>query len=318
MAAEQSESVNARKNRWHQSTLSNLLDGCSWQYFLTYVLEMDQGLKPYAAVGTAYHSAIELHENNRMENKETTRKEMEEYAVSLLAEAVGDDPILDELVVNLKAALGNWFEYHRPIVLDWTPIAIEPEFTLPLVDGAKPIGGYIDAIYRDADGVYFIVDHKTAKNFDRWRSGDGHRTQAAMYATALVLSDDFPMITELPEMVYMVSRTSTSVRKDFEKGRIIRVQPEIEDVRLLGDRIRAAETMVEAEAYSTKTDWPLCSQKWCPFFNGCQVTGELSGTPALVRDRVRQKSLLSLSTVSGTQGSVMHSIEMTPTNTEEV
>jgi len=76
--------------------------------------------------------------------------------------------------------------------------------------------------------------------------------------------------------------------------------------------------MVEAEAYSTKTDWPLCSQKWCPFFNGCQVTGELSGTPALVRDRVRQKSLLSLSTVSGTQGSVMHSIEMTPTNTEEV
>jgi hypothetical protein len=111
-----------------------------------------------------------------------------------------------------------------------------------------------------------------------------------MYATALVLSEDFPEITELPEMVYMVTRTSTSIRKDFEKGRVIRVQPTIEDVRLLGDRIRAAELTVETQDYKTKTEWPLCSVKWCAFYEGCQVTKELSsGTPELVKLRVQQQ-----------------------------
>lgn len=320
MAAEQSESVNARKYRWHQSTLSSLLDGCSWQYFLTYILEQDQGLKPYAEVGTAFHTAIEHHELRRKDGVETTEQEVYDVAIAALTGAIGDGEILQELLPSLRAALGNWYAIHRPTVLGWEVVAIEPEFTLPLVEGARPIGGYIDAVYRDpSTGSIFIVDWKTAKNFDRWRSGDGHRTQAAMYATALVLSEDFPEITELPEMVYIVSRTSTSVRKDFERGRVVRVHPTIEDVRLLGDRIRAAENVVATEDYKPKTDWPLCSAKWCPFYEGCQVTGELSGTPALVRARVRQQSTVALSIVSGTNGSgTVQSTVMTTTDTEEV
>jgi len=320
MAVEQSESVNARKYRWHQSTLSSLLDGCSWQYFLTYVLDMEQGPKPYAEVGTAFHSAVELHELNRKDGVETTEQEMQDYAAQELEKVIGDRDLLSELLVNLRGAVGNWYSFHRPTVLGWEVLAIEPEFTLPLVADARPIGGYIDAVYTDpATGVIFVVDWKTAKSFDRWRDGDSHRTQAAMYATALVLSEDFPQITELPEMVYMVTRTSTSVRKDFEKGRMIRVQPGIEDVRLLGDRIRAAEQKVENEDFSTKTDWPLCSAKWCPFFQGCQVDGSLSGTPALVRARVRQQSNSALSVVSGTNGSgTTQSTIMTTLDTEEV
>jgi hypothetical protein len=90
-------------------------------------------------------------------------------------------------------------------------------------------------------------------------------------------------------MVYVVSRTSTSIRKDFEPTRIVRVQPDLEDVKQLGDRIRKAEKIVAEESYQTKTDWPLCSVKWCPFFEGCQVTGDLLGEPDLVRDRMQQQ-----------------------------
>jgi hypothetical protein len=92
-------------------------------------------------------------------------------------------------------------------------------------------------------------------------------------------------------MVYMVSRTSTSKRKDFDKGRTLRVQPMLEDVRLLGDRIRAAENMVKTESYTTKTDWALCSPKWCPFYQGCQVDKTLSGSPDFVRLSVRQQNI---------------------------
>jgi hypothetical protein len=316
MAATQNENVSARKNRWHQSTLSSLLDGCSWQYFLTYIKGLDQGLKPYASVGTAYHHAIEHHEINRMSANETTLQEMKDVAATKLAEEIDGAPegTIDNLLPNLDAALTNWFEFHRPTVLQWIPVAIEPEFTLPLVDGARPIGGYIDAVYRDpADNRLFIVDHKTAKNFDRWRSGDGHRTQAAMYAVALVLSPDFPEIEDMPEMVYMVSRTSRSVRKDFEKGRIVRVQPNIEDVVLLGARIRQAEETVATGSYKKKTDWPLCSATWCPFYEGCEVTGELS--PALLGAVLPQQSIPAL---SGTQGSTTVQYTTDPTDTEEV
>lgn len=316
MAAPQSESVNARKNRWHQSTLSSLLDGCSWQYFLTYIQGLDQGLKPFAAVGTAFHHAVEHHELRRMKSQETTLQEMKNVGTEELLSAIKgtDDATVETLQGNLVAALTNWYEVHRDTVLQWEPVAIEPEFTLPLVDGARPIGGYIDAIYRDpADGRLFIVDHKTAKNFDRWRSGDGHRTQAAMYAVALVLSPDFPDITELPEMVYMVTRTSRSTRKDFERARIVRVQPDIEDVALLGARIRQAENLVATGAYKKKTDWPLCSATWCPFYQGCEVTGELA--PGLQGGLLPQQSDLSLSQM---QGSTAVQYNTDATDTEEV
>ena len=297
MTAEQSESVNARKTRWHQSTLSTLLDGCSWQYFLTYVLEMDQGPKPFAAVGTAFHSAVELHERNRMNDEKTSKKEMLDEGTTKLTAAITDPELLVQLLPNLEASINNWYDKgQREWLLAYTPIAIEPEFTLPLVDNARPIGGYIDAIYcDDTTGTLFVVDHKTAKDFSRWRDGEGHRHQAAMYSAALVLSEDFPMITEMPEMVYMVTRTSSSTRANFEHTRIIRVQPTIEDVVLLGDRIRSAEKIVATESYKPNTGWPLCSAKWCPFYEGCQVTGELLGTPKEIRDRVRPDQKLALS-----------------------
>lgn len=318
MASAQEDAVSSRSTRWHQSTLSNLLDGCSWQYFLTYVLEMDQGIKPYATTGTAYHTAIELHENNRMANKETTLDEMLELAHSEIAKVIEDEKLLSELKTNCTAALTNWWTFHREWLLAFTPVAIEPEFTLPLVDTARPIGGYIDAVYLDpTTGIYFVVDHKTAKDFTRWRNTDGHRYQAAMYSAALVLSPEFPMITEMPEMVYMVSRTSQSTRSNFEHSKILRVQPDFEDVKMLGERIRAAEKLIETEAYRTKTDWPLCSAKWCPFFAGCQETGELSGPVAVVKARVRQQSQPALSILSQIESEP--TVETTqPNDTEEV
>ena len=134
------------------------------------------------------------------------------------------------------------------------------------------------------------MDWKTAKNFDRWRSSDGHRHQATMYAVALVLSPDFPDITELPPMYYFVARTSRSARKDFDKTRIVTLQPDIEDVKMLGDRIRKAQSIIETNSYAPNTKWFLCSATWCPFYNGCQVTGELLEDPNLGIEIKHQQS----------------------------
>ena len=277
MTAPQNEAVTARQNRWHQSTLSTLLDGCSWQYFLTYVLGIEQGVKPFATVGTAYHSAVELREVGRLEGRDVTLKEMIALAEAEILE-VSDDP---ELRTKVRAALRNWDDHVRPYLDRHTPIAIEPEFTIPLVDGAKPVGGYIDGVYRDGEtGEVFVLDHKTAKDLSRWKDADGHRHQAAMYAAALVLSPDFPEITELPEMRYLVVRTSRSTRANFEAFREVTVRPDLEDVRVLGERIRRAEAIVAAESYVKTPEWVLCSATWCPFYEKCMVTGEIPADPA--------------------------------------
>jgi hypothetical protein len=278
MTSPQNLAVSSRRNRWHQSTLSSLLDGCSWQYFLTYIVGLDQGLKPHASVGTAYHSAVEVAERARMVgDPEITLPELDKLAHDFLNEVTKDT----ELHARLTACVQNYWKHIKPYLAQFEPIALEPEFTINLVDGAKPVGGYIDGVYRDPrDGQIFVIDHKTVGNFSRWRDADGHRHQAAMYSAALVMSEDFPEITYLPEMRYLLVRTSTGTRANFEPFRILDVQPDLEDVRVLGERVRMAEAKVRNQDYTKNTKWPLCSEMWCPFFEGCVRTGTLAGTVA--------------------------------------
>jgi hypothetical protein len=276
MTSPQNLAVASRRNRWHQSTLSSLLDGCSWQYFLTYIVGLDQGLKPHASVGTAYHSAVEVAERARMNGDAPLElKQILELAHGFLDEVTKDT----ELHTRLTACVQNYWKHIKPYLEQFEPIALEPEFTINLVEGAMPVGGYIDGVYRDPrDGQIFVIDHKTVGNFSRWRDADGHRHQAAMYSAALVMSEDFPEITYMPEMRYLLVRTSVGTRANFEPFRILDVQPDLEDVRVLGERVRMAEHKVATKDFSKNMNWPLCSEMWCPFYEGCVRTGELSGT----------------------------------------
>ncbi len=290
---DRTDPVQARKNAWHQSTLETLLDGCSWQYFLQYVLDLEQGIKPHSVVGTSFHSAVELHENARKNgiSEGVSMEEMIEYALPLLHEKINSEEYTEMLVSAIK----NWYGApakdgvtNRNYLLAFDPVAIEPYFNLPLVDGAKPIAGWIDGIYRHKEtGSYVIVDQKTSSNMNRWaEDGSGHRNQATMYAVALALSPDFPEITDLLPMHYVVSRTSRGKTKTFEGARRVIVVPDYDDVKNLGDRIRKAEFVVANEEYVKKPEWGLCKEQWCSFYEKCMVTGELSGTPVTIRQRI--------------------------------
>lgn len=274
MTSPQSEAVSSRRNRWHQSTLESLIDGCAFQYFLIYEEGLDPGPKPFAAVGTAYHSVIEYRERCRMEAKPLpTLLECIELGRSLLAEVI---PVTElEPHERLAAALSNFHNHMASYLEQFEPAFLEPEFTLPLVENAKPIGGYIDGIYRDPDTEQvFLIDHKTVKDFSRWRTIDSHRHQAAMYGVATVLDDRFP-ITELPEMRYLLVRSSRGSRSNFEASRVMTLQPDMEDVRILGERVRLAEAMVAGRRFPRNLDWGLCSKNWCNFWSRCVQNPEL-------------------------------------------
>lgn len=270
-----------RSGAWHQSTLETLLDGCSWAYYLEYV----QGLpsaKSSTLAGSAFHAGVELHEEARL-NKENL-PELNDMVQAGHDWLEGKELVLPEHYEEVEAALTHWWgapmkdgsPSHRLWVRDMEPLAIEDYFRVGLVDGALPIAGTMDAVYRDGDTIR-LVDWKTANNLSRWgHEGAEHRRQATLYAVGVLLAGKWPEVTELPTMTYCVSRRSKGKSRNFEAARRVLVEPSLADVETLGNRIREAERVVEEGKFVRRPDWVLCSKQWCPFYQGCMVTNELS------------------------------------------
>jgi hypothetical protein len=272
-----------RSTAWHQSTLE-LIGNCSWRYFLTYVLGIPDPSGLAAEIGTAVHSAVERHEKARIDGDVPTLQELQD-------EAARDLP--EDSKEAARIAVRNWYQAetkegpcHREWLARWTPVSIEEYFNFPLVDDAMPIGGTMDAIYVDEAGVYHVVDLKTAKDMGRWKSsGEGKRLQATMYSVAVQLRFN---LDYLPDVTYAVVRTN----KTGEVAKRVHIQPDLEDVRVLGQKIRDAQHVLNNEDYVKNPSWNLCRAEWCPHYQGCMVTGELSGTPATVRSRLSQEPAL--------------------------
>jgi hypothetical protein len=277
-----------RSDAWHQSTLSSLLDGCSWQYFLEYVLKLEAPSKAASVAGSAYHAAVEQHELHRG----TVGVEDMLGIATAYAEERGA-PV--EVAEEARAAVRNFFRplkdgspSHRDWLQDYEPVAVEQYFKLPLVEGAKPIGGTVDGIYRDQAGKLLLIDHKTADSFSRWgKEGDEHRKQATLYSVAVALSPEYAA-TELIPMHYLVVRRREGKSKQFESARRVQVLPSLADVQVLGDRVREAERKVRDMDFVRNPAWVLCDARWCPFYQQCVVTGELSGTVETVSARVSE------------------------------
>jgi len=282
MTAKPDEAVSSRAGAWHQSTLNTIHD-CPRRWFLTYDLGLPDPSGDAARVGTGIHAAVEAHEKARMAGDVLPSiDDMVDVACAELEEGLHD---------GAYHGVRHWWKTkmkdkglsHRDFVMQMEPIAIEPYFRIPLVDGALPIGGWMDAVYRDEGGVYRLVDLKTSGSMSRWKDdGEGKRPQATMYAVALQLSDILPeRIEYLPEMTYTVVKPGTG----GECAKRVIVQPDLVDVGVLGQRIRDAEAIVKADVFPRNPSSMLCSQQWCPHYEKCMVTGEYAGLPATIRKR---------------------------------
>jgi hypothetical protein len=291
---DRTDPVLSRASAWHQSTLETLLDGCSWQYFLTYVAQAEAAPKASSTAGIAYHLAIEMHERARQDGAEEglPLKEMLAIAEKEVRDTMDEKDVVDAA----KAALRNWYAKpmkdgelpHREWLMQHEPVAIEPYFRTPLVEGAKPIAGWIDGVYRNTDSKkLMLIDHKTAKSLSRWGyDGNEHRHQATLYSVALALTED---LDYMPDMTYLISRTSAGRGASFEPARRVTVQPDLLDVAELGDRVRKAEQMVADQEFVRRPEWVLCDERWCPFYERCMGTGELAGTVEQVWEKVKRE-----------------------------
>lgn len=291
----------------HQSSIS-AIQGCARQWALQYVAGLPTPESINTVGGTLTHAALEAHERTRMEGGPAmTIDEMCDVADTLLAELA--DKFLDEDLAGLevKVARGKtvtglealraqahsainvfWSsrldgeDYSaRDLLLTWTPLAQEAYLSGPVVPGARDLGGTVDGMYLDADGVLRVVDFKTAKQLSWWREVGHHSAQATHYSVlALLFGADlvgFPIL-ELPPMDFIVLRRDPSIRSDAVAARRLTYQPTHLDVVALRERVLAAQATIDEGVFLPDPTYQWCRPQSCPFFDRCQLGGrELAG-----------------------------------------
>jgi len=58
-------------------------------------------------------------------------------------------------------------------------------------------------------------------------------------------------------------------------------------VSMLGDRVRQVERIIKNRDFAPNPAWTLCSPRFCPFYEGCQITGELRKPPIEIVEKYR-------------------------------
>lgn len=288
---------------WSKSSLSTLLDGCSWQWALQKVHGLPSPDTPANAIGTAYHSVLEEHERARLDWHRTggavgdrdglTRELAEQRLAHHVAEGCrqvpdgswelhGTSP--EAALEAALQALGYWWAYEvdergslRDVLLTYRPVAVEPYFNVAHPSGER-IHGYIDWLgYDPASSSWVVIDHKTAGSFGRWpEGGGGHEREAAVYLVGSEVAAALPVGKGAVRMEWHIARKGKGKTDRWEAARLVSRALADYDRKVLGLQLQSAADVVAREGYEPNPSWNLCSQKWCAFYTGCQVTGELT------------------------------------------
>lgn len=304
--AAQDTALGVRQQAWHQSSVKELTAGCPHKWKLRYVDGLDDPSGWPAVVGTSVHAAVEAHEQERIdarrEHREPRAVSEDEMVAAAHAELEANDAgeqhdygdgrpyNLETAKAAIATAVGHWWHQEIPAgqpgaggtirerLLAWTPVAVEPHFRVWLAGLSKPMGGWIDGVYLDDQGRWVLVDSKTADNYGRWPTdGSVTRLQPAQYALGASLACNLPM-WELPRFEFQIMRTRAGSNSRFEGVRVIGVEPDTLDVEGVKGQMREAEAIALAGVFPPEPErmGPLCSARWCSFF-------EAPGSPCPAR-----------------------------------
>ena len=262
---------------WSKSNLKSILEGCSWQWALQRVGGLESGSTPHSCAGTGLHAAIEWHEQCRIDGVTTPDfPDLVHEAVRAAAEDARNIPMSLMAIHGGVEQAKQWAAelthvwYHSDVrgrMLTYTPIAVEPHIETLVLKDKPPLRGYLDWLGRDADGVLTIIDYKSAANTQRWTDWQHHLIEASVYlylASTLDEAENQPVRMEW----HVVPRKGEAMVLEGPT-----MNPDL--AYFVMQRIAEAQAIVDASAYRTNPSWNLCSDRWCNFYHGCQVTGQL-------------------------------------------
>ena len=267
---------------WSKSSLNSLLEGCSWQWALRKIYEIEDHGSPATAMGTGFHKAVEEWDKSE---RNLSLKEMQTIAgETSFAECKllpmeqwfehGTDP--EQVIQLAQESVRIWWETPinkgspiREIVEGWGWLGSEVYWNQP--HSNYRLHGYVDSVYED-DRHIIVVDNKTASSMRRWKLQKEMNVEAAVY---LAMAHKAQNEGLLPDKPIMFEYHVVSAKEN--KARIINMGYMNQDAyTILHNALTEAEAIKKHNAYRPKPDWNLCSRKYCAYFEGCRITGELT------------------------------------------
>jgi hypothetical protein len=272
---------------WSKSSLKSLLEGCSWQWALSKLGGLRGPNTPHSAAGTGMHSAIEYHENARIEGRPIPdlAELLEISARSSWAEGQGIPEDWRRIHGGPDQALEwslqlteGWFSSGiRNNLLAYEPVAVEPHLETFEGPSQYSVRGYLDWVGHDpVTNETVVVDFKSASNLSRWKNADHHKLESTIYLYLMAMAGH-ELQREGSEGIRMewhvVSRKGDAT---------ILEGPRLDNdlIRFAWDLLRQSDELVQNRQWKPNPSWGLCSDRWCAFYHGCQVTGVL--TPEVV------------------------------------
>lgn len=267
---------------WSKSSLKSVLEGCSWQWALRKMYDIDDHGSPQTAMGTGVHKAIEEWEKS---GRSLSMKEMATIAAeSAFAECKllpmeqwfehGTDP--EQVIEYAQKSIELWWNYSstggssiREIVSEYDWLGSEVYWNYPT--GGFQIHGYIDTVY-ESDRHVVIVDNKTASSMRRWKYDQEMNLEVALYYELAHKAQNDGKLPDKP-----ISFQYHVMAGKEGKSRIIEMPYYSSDAYgMLHAALTDAEAIRSRQAFRPRPDWNLCSRKFCAYFDGCRVAGTLT------------------------------------------
>lgn len=169
---------------WSWSKVDTAINSM-YEYFLKYVLRIkeDRTDCAYAPLGGICHSTIEDFYSNKIKFKEMIEQFNDGWMTAIeIAELKFDRNDVTKnssIGSKYKENLDHFFRTHKKIPFN---VVLEKFMTAKI--GDHVFQGYIDAIYKDADGNYHIVDWKTSTKYSG-KTAEEKCGQLVVYAIGL-------------------------------------------------------------------------------------------------------------------------------------
>lgn len=157
-----------------------------YEYFLSYVLHKnpDKEDSIYGVLGGQVHDIIEKFYSNEIEYGDMLKTFEDSwttcYDIAKLCFFRGDELKNKNIAEKYKTNLEHFFKNHKKI-----PYNIALEKFLVTKVGDYALQGYCDALYKDGDGKYIVVDWKTSSYFNS-KAAEEKCGQLVIYAQALM------------------------------------------------------------------------------------------------------------------------------------
>lgn len=169
---------------WSWSKINTYMTS-PYEYYLSYVAheKQDNDNCAYGPIGTCVHDRLERYYNGEISYEDMLEEFEDGWLTSIdiadLKFDRNDEEKNESIKTKYKADVEHFFKNHKRMA---DKVICEKFVTAKIGDNV--LQGYADAIFKDTDGVYNIIDHKTSSKFSS-KAVEEKSGQLTVYAVAL-------------------------------------------------------------------------------------------------------------------------------------